>query len=168
LTSADISKYPPGSVQRAFLSFWSNLQYRSWADAAAYYDPSFRNFIGTASIIGAKKYNFSAYPVTKPEITRVNRSPDRATIYYTLVLAEGTKELDSITWRKQDGNWQIIYDSRLDSELGQVAASQAEVEKTGSPPTSASAESPEAVRAGKEAEQRQAQFLQQELNEKAP
>jgi hypothetical protein len=168
LSSKEIAKYPPDSVQRSFLNYWSDLQYRSWADAAAYYDPRFRNFVGTASVIGAKKGAASVFPLVKPQIERVNSAGGNTTVYYTLVLPEGTKELDSITWVKKGGNWQIIYDSRLDSELGQLATNQAEVKKTGSVPTGAGPASPEAVRAGKAAESEQARFLQEQLKTSAP
>jgi hypothetical protein len=168
LTAAEISKRPAGSVERSFLSYWSSLQYRSWADAAAYYDPRFREFIGTAAVIGAKKVNSSVYPVLKPEIARVDERSGETTIFYNLQLPDGSKELDSITWQKNGGNWQIIYDSRLDSELGQLATNRAEVKKTGALPTGSGPASPEAVRAGRSAEEEQARFLEEELKISAP
>jgi hypothetical protein len=168
LTSADFSQQPPGSVERTFLEYWSSLQYRSWSSAAAYYDPRFRDSVGTASVIGAKKLNSSVYPLTKPEITRVKDENNDATIFYTLSLPEGTKELDSISWRNHDGNWQIVFDSRLDAELGQFATNKVEVEENGTLPTGATPASPNALRAGKEAERLQADFVQKELSGSAP
>jgi hypothetical protein len=169
LNASDLSEYPRGSVKLAFFDYWSSLQYRSWADAAAYYDPHFRDFVGTANIIGAKKANSSAYPLLKPEISRVASRSGSTTINYTLLTPEGITELDSMTWRDRGGNWQIIYDSRLDAELGQDASRRAEIEKTGVPPTGGSTpESPEAARAGEDAEELQARFLQEELQTSAP
>ena len=167
LSEAELSKYPEGSVEQAFFEYWSNLQYQSWADVAAYYDPRFRDYIGTSKVIGAKKLGASSYPLLKPKVVRVSSAHGTTTIYYTLVLPEGTKELGSITWRKDGGNWEIIYDSRLDAELSQAASALAEA-KTGSIPTEATPASPEALRAGKEAEQLQAQFLQEELHVNRP
>lgn len=167
LTESDFSKHPQGSVQRAFLEFWSDLQYRSWADAVAFYDPGFRAYVGTADVIGAKELNSSIYPVVRPEITRVQGGDREATVYYTTTLPDGTKGLDSVSWRKDGGNWQIVYDSRLDAELGQFASNQAEIEANGSLPTDASAPpSGAALRAAKAAEGAQAGFQQQELKEK--
>jgi hypothetical protein len=115
-------------------------------------------------VIGAKKLNASTYPVVTPEITRVRDGGGEATVYYTLGLPDGTKELDSVNWRKDGGSWQILYDSRLDSELGQFAQTRAEVETNGSLPTDASAPpSAAALRAAKAAEGAQARFQQEEL-----
>jgi hypothetical protein len=169
LKTAEIEKEPAGSVERAFLDYWSNLQYRSWADAATFYDPRFRDFVGTAAIVGAKKLNGSVYPVVKPEIGRVDLNQGNTTVYYTLLLPDGTEELDSITWRKVAGSWQIVYDSRLDAELGQLATNRAEIEENGAISTSAATPlSEEAVRAGKAAEEKQAQFLERELETSGP
>lgn len=169
LTASELTEYPRGSVKAAFFDYWSNLQYRSWADAAAYYDPQVRDFVGTAAIIGAKKLNSSAYPLLRPEIVRVASREGKTTINYTLLTPEGIKELDSITWRERGENWQIVYDSRLDAELGQDAARLAEIEETGAAETGGSApRSPEAVRASEAAERLQARYLQQELDASTP
>ena len=119
LSRVEVEKQPAGSVERAFLEYWSDLQYQSWAEVAAYYEPDFRDSVGTAAIIGGKKINGSSYPQLKPEIVRVRDNGDSATINYSLQFIDGTKELASITWRKRDGSWQVIYDSRLDAELRQ-------------------------------------------------
>jgi len=168
LTATEIRKQPAGSVERSFLSYWSDLQYRSWAEAAAYYDPRFRAFVGTADVIAAKKLNSSLYALVKPEIARVDTKGGDATIYYALTLPEGIRELDSITWHKDGGAWQIIYDSRLDAELGQLKTNEVEIKKSGTLPTGATPASPEAIRAGKQAEQKQARFLQEELKTTSP
>ena len=165
LTSAELSHYRPGTVQRAFLQYWSALQYQSWAEVAAYYDPAFRDFLGTVPVISAKKQNTSTFPLLKPRIVGLTKSDGDTTVRYTLIFADGTKEQASMTWRQNRGNWQIIYDSRLDAELGQLAQNGAEIKKNGSVPTDASAPlSPAATRAAHAAAQRQAAFLQQELN----
>lgn len=167
LSESELSKYPEGSVEQAFYEYWSNLQYQSWAEVASYYDPRLRDYIGTSKVIGAKKLGASSYPLMKPKVVRVSSGRGTTTVYYTVVLPEGTKELGSITWRKEGGNWDIIYDSRLDAELSQAALTLAEA-KSGSTPTEATPASPEAVRAGKEAEQLQARFLQEELHVNRP
>jgi hypothetical protein len=59
----------------------------------------------------------------------------------------------------------MIYDSRLDGELNQVAQERVQFAQGGPGTTSASTPaSTEALRAGKVAAQRQARFLQEELN----
>jgi hypothetical protein len=169
LETSDLARYPKGSVERTFFEYWSDLQYRSWANVARYYDRSFRDFVGTATLIGAKKLNGSSYPLLQPTIERVRANDGVTTIYYTLRLEDGTNELDSISWKRDDGAWQIIYDSRLDSELSQLASNRVELEAHGSLPTGVSAQpSPQAAKAGEAAAQSQARFLQQELSISAP
>lgn len=167
---AELVKYPDGSVDRTFLEYWSNLQFNSWADVVAYYDPSFRSFIGTATLISAKKVAASSYPVLKPELVRTSSGQGVTTVYYTVIMEDGTKELASTTWRKVGGNWQIVYDSRMDGELTQLAQEKAQLAE-GGPPGTASTEQPlstKALRAGKAASQIQARFLQQELQLNRP
>jgi hypothetical protein len=169
LRASDLSRYPAGSVERSFLEYWSSLQFQSWADVAAYYDPRFRDYVGTALVIGAKKLNGSLYPLLDPKIVRATSEDGETTINYTLQMADGSKELSSITWRRDDGNWQIVYDSRLDAELQQFAQNRAEIERVGALPTDSSQPaSSRAARAGSEAAQLQARFLEEELKAKAP
>jgi hypothetical protein len=157
LKEREFDRYPRGSVERTFLEYWSDLQFQSWADAAAYYDPGFRDFVGTAAVIGAKKVNGSAYPLLRPHIVRVDTDDGDSTVYYTVKLADSSKELHSITWIEDDGNWQIVHDSRLDAELNQFAQNRVE----GAVPTEAPhVPSPEAARAGQAASQLQARFLE--------
>jgi hypothetical protein len=165
LTASELEKFPAGSAEDAFLGFWSALQFQAWADVASYYAPSFRDFIGIASLIEAKKINGSAYPLLKPVILGTNETEnDTRTIDYSLYLPDGTLELASTTWREVDGNWQMIYDSRLDPELNQLAHNRVEISETGTTASSA-AELPSvaATRAGNRAARLQAEFLEQEL-----
>lgn len=167
LRESDISRFPAGSVERAFFEYWSSLQFRSWAEVAAYYDPRFRAFVGTANVIAAKKLNASTYPLLDPKIVRVSNSNGDTTVSYTLRLPEGTKELDSITWRKENGNWQIIYDSHLDSDLSQLFQNRVEIETNGSV-ASDKPPSAKAAKAAEEGAELQARFLQQELKKRTP
>jgi hypothetical protein len=160
VSQSEVDRYAEGSVKRAFLEYWSSLQYQSWAEAAAYYDPSFRDSVGTAAVIGAKKLNAPSYPKLKPSIIGVTDKGDLTTIRYTLWLADGTKERASVTWQKVGGSWQIIFDSRLDAELNQFAQNRVEINRNGVLPTDLDQISPEALRAGNAAAQRQALFLE--------
>lgn len=169
ISHSELAKYPDGSVDRTFLEFWSNLQFRSWADVAAYYDPSFRDFVGTANVISAKKAGAASYTVLKPAIVRTSSGQGVTTVYYEVTLEDGTKELASTTWRKVGGNWQIVYDSRMDAELAQVAQEKAQLaEADASNPSAEQPLSKKATRAGKAAAQIQARFLQQELQLNRP
>lgn len=167
VSQAEVDGQSADSAERAFLEYWSDLQYQSWAEVAAYYEPAFRDSVGTAAIIGGKKINGSSYPQLKPAIVRVRDKGDFTTINYSLVFIDGSKELASVTWRKDGGNWQLVYDSRLDAELKQYAENRVELEQNGTLPTDTSAVSPEAIRAGAVAAQAQARFIQQALGLKS-
>jgi hypothetical protein len=166
----ELVKYPDGSIDRTFLEFWSNLQFHSWADVAAYYDPSFRHFVGTASLINAKKVGASVYPLLKPNLVRTSSNQGVTTVYYMVINEDGTRELASTTWRKVGGNWEMVYDSRLDAELAQLAQEKVQLTEAG-PAGASGAEqplSPKALQAGKQASQLQSQFLQHELQINRP
>jgi hypothetical protein len=163
ISQSEVDGQPRSGPQQTFFEFWSDLQYQSWAEAAAYYEPSFRDAVGTAAIIGAKKVNAPSYPLLKPEIVRVRERGTFATINYSLRFIDGSKELASVTWRKLDGSWQIVYDSRLDAELKQYAENRVEVEENGVLPTDPADASPDARRAGEAAARKQAQFAEQAL-----
>jgi len=167
VSRAEVEKTPANTAERAFLEYWSDLQYQSWAEVAAYYEPDFRDSVGTAAIIGGKKINGSSYPQLKPEIVRVRTKDDFTTTSYSLQFIDGSKELASITWRKRGGSWQIVYDSRLDAELKQYAENRVEIEENGVLPTSVDSISPAATRAGAAAAQAQARFLQEALGVKS-
>jgi hypothetical protein len=168
ITQSELEKPAAGSVERAFVEFWSDLQFQSWAEVASFYSPAFRESIGTAVIVGAKKLNGSSYPDLKPLVVSVEEGRGLTTIKYSLQFIDGTKELSSINWQKQAGNWEIVYDSRLDSELNQFAENRVELAKNGALPTDVSEITPEAAKAGAAASQAQARFLQQELSASSP
>jgi hypothetical protein len=163
ISQAEAKRQPTGSVEQAFFEFWSDLQYQAWTEVAAYYEPDFRAFVGTAAIIGGKKVDAPSYPQLKPTIVRVRDRGEFATINYSLRFIDGSKELASVTWRKLDGSWQLVYDSRLDAELRQYAENRVEVEENGVLPTDFADVSPAARRAGEAAARRQAQFAEQAL-----
>jgi len=157
---SEVNGYPDGSAEKAFLEYWSSLQYQAWAEAASYYAPSFRDAVGTAAIVGAKKVNAPSYPALKPEIAEVVDKGGLTTVKYTLRLSDGTLERAAVTWEKIGGNWQIVFDSRLDAELNQFAENRVELAQNGVLPTSIDQVSPAARRAGAAASQRQDLFLQ--------
>jgi hypothetical protein len=169
ISQAEADKYPADSAERAFFEYWSALQYQSWAEVASYYDPAFRDFVGTAAVIGGKKINGASYPQLKPAVVKVRPDDGGFTaINYKLQFLDGTKELASAAWREREGSWQIVYDSRLDAELKQFAENQVEYARNGVLPTDPEDVSPQATRAGAAAAQEQARFSQQELEISQP
>jgi hypothetical protein len=164
-----IDRYPEGSPERAFLEYWSDLQYNSWADVAGYYDPALRKFIGTAELIQAKKTGSSVYPYLQPDVKSTKTEDGLTTIYYTLTMEDGTTELASTSWRKEGGNWQLVFDSRLDGELAAVAQERVALnEDTGEGLATELPPSAKALRAGKAAARLQAEFLAAEIGKEKP
>jgi hypothetical protein len=169
VAQGSIKHYPQGSVERTFLEYWSDLQYNSWADVAAYYDPEFRDFIGTAELISAKKTGASVYPYLQPDIQSTQTADGLTSIDYTLTMEDGTTELASTTWRKNNGNWQLVFDSRLDGELAAVAQERVglgEGDREGV--TTELPPSGKALRAGKAAARLQAEFVAEKLGSEKP
>jgi hypothetical protein len=160
---AEIDKAKAGGVEQAFLEFWSALQFQAWAEAASFYAAPLRDSVGTAAIIGAKKLNAPSYPRLKPSVQDLSKRGGLTTIKYSLRLEDGTQELTSIAWRNQEGNWEIVYDSRLDAELGQAAQNTVELARSGVLPTDLDEVSPAANRAGGKAALAQARFLERRL-----
>jgi hypothetical protein len=168
ITRAEVDKAKRGGVEQAFLEYWSALQFQAWTEAASYFDPAFRRFVGTASIIDAKRINAPSYPDLKPTAVSITSHRGLTTIRYDVWLSEGTKELASVTWRKVGGNWQIFFESRLDAELNQLGTNEVEIRRHGVLPTEASQISPAAARAGYKLSRLQAQFAERELDLEAP
>lgn len=164
ITPGAIDRVKAGSVEQAFLEFWSALQFQAWAEAVSFYAPPFRDTVGTGAIISAKKLNASSYPRLKPSIEGVSRRAGMTTIKYSLTLEDGTAELGSVSWRNEEGNWEIVYDSRLDAELSQLAQNKVELARKGSLPTDVSEVSAAAKQAGERAAQAQARFVERRLS----
>jgi hypothetical protein len=168
VSSSEVDAMPAGGVKQAFLEYWSALQFQAWAEATSFYSEAFRDSIGVAAIIGAKKLNAPSYPQLKPALESVADRGGLTTIKYSLRLVDGTRELSSVAWRKEEGNWQIVYDSRLDAELSQLAQNKVELARAGVLPTDISQVSPAARRAGEKAAQAQARFVERELSLTSP
>lgn len=164
VTPAEIDKAKAGSVEQAFLEFWSALQYQAWAEAASFYATPHRDSVGVAAIISAKKLNAPSYPRLKPAIKGISSRDGLTTIKYSLRLEDGTTELSSIAWRNEEGNWEIVYDSRLDAELAQAVQNKVELARSGVLPTDLDEVSPAAKRASERAAQRQARFVEKGLS----
>jgi hypothetical protein len=168
ITRAEVDKAGRGSVDQAFLEYWSALQFQAWTEAVSYFDPSFRRFVGSAAIVSAKKLNGATYPNLKPKIVGITSHGGLTTLRYYVWLPEGAKELAAATWRKVGGNWQMIDESRLNAELNQFGVNEVEIKRTGTLPTDVSEISPAAAQAGYELSQRPAQFIGQQLDREGP
>jgi hypothetical protein len=156
LTSADISEVPAGTPGRAFLQYWSNLQYRAWSAALSAYEPTLARSIGVGQLVEALKTQAASFATSKPVLRGTTRVGDQYVVRYSIPDATGRLFASSISWRRSAGSWKIHYDTQLDGML-QLAAQtrvQNEIDPNASRPSKA------AVQAGVQASRLQSQYLQ--------
>jgi len=164
VSEKDLSQALAGSPERAFLQYWSDLQFSNIKQAIALYDPRLRAEIGVARLGEALKTAIPVFRSSKPVLHRTERNGDDATIYYFAPVtrseqSKGTVPL-SITLRRRGDRWLITYDAALDTGLraSEQLLVQARVKGIGSSPD------PRALAAGEAASRLQSSYLQ-ELDE---
>lgn len=106
------------SVERAFLRYWSDVQYQAWADAAQTYDAALLADVGAASVIEALKSQATHFRSAKPRNITVKRSQGgRRTVRYFVKNPGGKVEPRSMVWERDGRRWLIFYDPFLDEAL---------------------------------------------------
>lgn len=156
ITNQDIAKYPPGSVQNAFFSYWQDLQFQSWRSGASWYDPALQRFIGPQSLIEGLEALASYYRTVKPVLYSVK--PTSFGTMQTRYIGAPTGQsvgLQAIEWQRIGNTWRIESDSLLGLGLNSSAE---EAEQTQLNP-SAQKPSIQAIRAGETAGHLQAAYL---------
>jgi hypothetical protein len=154
-----LSRVGPRSPQAAFLQWWSHLQYGSWDVAAATYSDGLRSAVTVAVLARALETQQAYFRATKPQVTGVGCSPLGTVLHYRVPDIHGAISLQSITWTRTAGAWQIAYDASLDAELRQSVqeAVQLQVAPTAPQPVK------QAISAGERAAQLQGRYLQAAL-----
>ena len=153
----EIEKAPGGGVERAFLQYWSDLQFQAWAVAARTYEPGLRRFIGDDVLIRALSNQGPSYLSTRPDIVSAKVTGDRAVIRYFRIGDQATAPT-SLSWiRNNTGRWLITYDALLDQALAQ--SRQLETQQSIDPISQKPI--PAAVRAGNSARKLQSQYVAQ-------
>jgi hypothetical protein len=154
LTPSDVQSAPRGSAKRAFLQYWSNLQFQAWMAAAQAYEPGLRRFIGQDVLIRALANQTAVYGSSRPQIVSASRSGDRTLIRYFRVGEKG-KLPSSSSWTVDSaGTWHIAYDSLLDQALADLR--QLEVQQATAP--LAQKPVPAAIRAANRARKLQSEY----------
>jgi len=159
ITPQDLVGWPSGSVQRAFLNFWSALQYQDLSFGVNTYDPRLRSVIATAQISQALQSEASFYRSVKPRIVSVTRDHERMSVRYLARDPSGEPAPYSMTWEPVGSGWLIFYDSFLSEALRNSAqmAAQIALDPTAQLP------SKQAIQAGYEASLLPSQYLQNAL-----
>jgi hypothetical protein len=152
---ADIEQAPAGSASRAFLSFWSTLQWQSWPEALTYYSPELRRSIGAPRLLEALKFEAATYRSNKPELQGESTRKGRTAVRFQLVSSAGDTSFSSKTWQRVGGEWTIVYDSNLDQALRNWAQNRTQLTTDPEAKTSSAA----ALRAGIEAGEAQSGYV---------
>ncbi len=157
VTDREIAKYPAGSVQNAFLSYWQDLQFQFWRSGASRYDPALQQFIGPRRLIEGLEALAAYYRTVKPLLYRV-----KPTSYGTMQVSYvgsssggGPVELETTEWLRVGHAWYIESDSLLDRGLV-ASAQQAEQEQID---PAAQKPAAQAIRVGQTAGRLQAAYL---------
>lgn len=160
LNEDDLERYPPASAQRAFLNWWSDLQFRSWPDAIARLDPGLKDTIGSTTLIDGFEPNSAWYPTAQPRVLMRKKSRGTVTLRYAVAAPDGEQVLtENAVMVDSPAGWRIVYDSTLDSAVRAGLAERIRIEEDptlGGPP-------PRALRASQELNRRIKAFLVRRL-----
>jgi len=118
VTQRDREQQTGDSAERAFLDYWSELQFGDWSEATNEFDPRLVRFVGERRLAESLKANPPLYRKSKPKIIQVReRGVNRSSIRYTVRNVSGKAVPNTITFVREDGKWRILYDSLLDEIL---------------------------------------------------
>lgn len=156
ISAREVADTRSGSPERAFLRFWSNLQYESWLVAISFFRPPLVDAIGDDRLIGTLSVHREYFRLTKPVFRgRVRAGRDYVTRYLAPVSVGGPPVPLSITWRRDGRTWRIHHVPQLDEMLRvfEQVRVQADIDPLAGRP------SRRALRAGTVASLLQARFL---------
>lgn len=157
VTQQEIERAREGSARRAFLQYWSDLQFQAWESAAERFEPGLRRFIGEDTLIRALANQGSSYRSSRPDIAATISRGNRALIHYFRIGTDDPAPA-SISWvRDAGGRWHISFDPMLDQALGDIR--QLETQQNVNP--LAQKPSASALRAGARARRLQSQYAAQ-------
>ena len=156
VSSADLQRTRPGSVQRAFYDYWSALENEEWSIALDYFPAETQRRLQSRRLVAALRIEAHTLPL-KPLIRRVRAArANQTSIRYFVRRSDGRLRSTSMTWRQRAGRWYIVYSSTLDDSY--AAAVQQEVQSRVDP--RARQASAAALRAAAAAQRAQADTLE--------
>lgn len=159
ISERDIARTRSDSASRAFLDYWSALQYQSWDTAVLAYSPELADAVDRATLASALQAQTSYYLSFKPKVSEEVRRDGDVVVRYIGRDADAEPKPTSITWRRVDGEYRISYDPFLNGAL--KAHVQDRVQDEIDP--SAEAPADRALRAGEAAAKIQATYLDRTL-----
>jgi hypothetical protein len=155
LTAAEINETRAESPERAFLRYWSALQYSAWNVALAFYEKGLVQTIGPVRLIEALKGQASYFPTTKPQPSGRDHLGGQVIVRYGIADPAGQRIVSSITLRRRGSTWRIHYQPFLDAMLR--SAAQTRIQTQVDPNATRLWE--QALRAGAEAARLQSDYL---------
>ena len=156
LVNADeVERQAPGSVERAFIAYWSAVTYREWSVAANFLSDEVRGALDPQYLADAFELENATGTPVKPMIRDVVTTRGQTTVRYYTRSSTGELRPTSMAWVRRGGEWFIRYSPTLDSSYGSAVqqAVQAEVNPTATEPSKA------ALRAAASASREQAKTL---------
>ncbi len=126
VSPASADKYPAGSVQRAFVNFWSQMSYNAWGPAVGAFEPGLVKLVGSDLLVDAlRTIQTQSHPV-RPLIRGVEHSGNQATVFYFIRISTGALLPTSTSFARHGTQWQIYYMASLDDALGLAAQQRAQ------------------------------------------
>jgi hypothetical protein len=155
VTNADITRYKDDTASRAFMRFWSQLQYQDWIGAIDRYSPGLQRVVGERNMLGAFKFQAAFYRSAKPVVRTEARRRGLTVVCFTYADGAGKRKLSSTTWRREGDRWTLVFDALLDEALQSWAQSRVQQRTAPNSPRPTK----EALRAGIEASELQGRYL---------
>jgi len=156
ISDTDIRRFKRLTASRAFVEFWSDLQWQNWVDAVDCYSPDLQRVVGVSNILEALKYQASFYRSVKPVVQQETTRRGLTTVRYSYADPSGTRNLNSTIWRQEHGRWALVFDGFLDTAL--QAWAQFRTQQITAPNTPKPTK--QALKAGIEASELQGRYLQ--------
>jgi hypothetical protein len=155
ITDADLKRIKDDTAPRAFLEFWSDLQWQNWVGAVDRYSPGLRRVVGARNLLEALKYQAGVYRGAKPSVRKASRRRGFTVVRFALSDQSGNRQLSSTIWRREAGRWRLVFDGLLDGALRSWA--QNRTQQLTSP--DAAKPTKQALKAGIDASELQGRYL---------
>lgn len=153
ISDADLRRVEQGTASRAFLEYWSDLQWQDWISALDRYSPGLRRIVGPRHILAALQHQAGLYRSVKPAVERESTRRSLTTVRFSYGVPAQPRQLSSTIWRKADGRWTLVFDSLLAVALQTWAQTKAQQAPDATKPTK------EALKAGLDAAELQNRYL---------
>lgn len=115
----EIEKFPVGSPERAFMAFWSAVQFSDQDAIINAYSPGIVAAVGRSELMDAARRVGTVYRTGTPVIQDKLQQSGATSIRYLAPSQEAAGKVapNTISFKRFSGEWLIVYNSALDDEL---------------------------------------------------